>query len=757
MHRRLPLLLTLLQLPWLLGPTCTTAPLLPPLAASEPTQGAVVARSAWLVLDFAAALGSQPGLRAVLACDDVFLPTFARALDADTLVLQPRQPLPAGAACELSLGTTAGTQTVGFQTLAAGAAFTARFDRTAPDQPLPFPDDLYLVPEPANPTGWALDLSLPNATSTALFLLNNLAGVAESQADGWSPIGPLAVQLSTPADGASLPLGRAASLDPLSTLALIDMTPGSARFGERVPFNLIPRSDTFAPDPTVHALVLFPGIPLEPEGTYGLVVTDRVLEAAGEPLARSAFFAAATGPAVAGEAPEVTATRPLVDDVLSVAESLSPLPIPRDDVVLATRVTIRSTDHFPDDLLAMRADVLATPPNVQITGVASDGDPDVSAVVTGTFDVPLWLDTSVFLTRGPDGLPVALGTRSLDFILALPAAAASGGHAPLLLYQHGNPGSAEGEVPSAARAFLGGAGFAVAGFTDALNRLFPDVNAQTLAILGQVLGNGEAPDFYVQTYAEQMAFVQALQSLTSLDQVGGAGAAPGGGPDGVPDVDPSRLVYEGISYGSTHGQALLAYEPAIRGAGLVVGALRFTELLEHQDRTLPLGGAPLLKVQLPGAIPGLRVADLWFGLQLFALTYDRQDPHNHARFIYREPLEVDGTTQKASILVVEGIDDSFTANTATRSLARQLGIPQLEPAPLPQPDLAQQAGPIQGNVDAATTAALVQYVPWGAEVPPSPGCELQPEGHFCAQTSPAARAQRVDFYQSALTGVPVID
>jgi pimeloyl-ACP methyl ester carboxylesterase len=320
------------------------------------------------------------------------------------------------------------------------------------------------------------------------------------------------------------------------------------------------------------------------------------------------------------------------------------------------------------------------------------------------------------------------------------------------MYQHGSPGSAQAEVPNAARGFLGAAGFAVAGFTDPLNRQFPTVTDQQFAILGNVLFNGQAPDFYIEQYAEQMAFVRALQSLANLDVL------PLGAPDGIPDLDPSRLVYEGISYGSNHAQAFMAYEPDIHAAALVAGAVRFAELIEYQDRTLPLGGDPLLRVILPSFLTGIRAPDLWMGLHLFAITYDRQDPQNHARFLFREPLEIDGTTQKASLLVVEGIDDSFTSNNSTRSLARQLGgIPQLAPAPIPVPDLSQQAGPIQGNVDATTTAAMVQYVPAGAAVPPTPGCESQFEGHYCAQTAPSARGQRVRFYQSALSGVPVID
>ncbi len=735
MPRRAPLL-ALLLLPWLLAPTCTPAPLLPALAASSPAAGETVARSAWLVLDFAGSFQALSASHAAVRCAGVWIPPRPNQLDADTLILQPE--LPAGAACEIELDTTAGQETIAFQTQAAGAPFEVVFDRTAPDKPLPFPDDLYLVPNPANPTGFGLDLVLPNATAPSLNLLTALAGVVEAEADGWSPLGHISVEIDAPADPTTLPLDRAASLDPLSTVALIDMTPGSPSFGERIPFSLIPRSDTFAPNPVVHAWVISPGIALEPEGTYGFVATDRVLDAAGEPLARSSFFEAAVAAPQAGEAPEITATRPLVAEVLAAAEALSPVPIPQSDVVAAMRITIRSTGHFVDDPLSMRQDVQATPPNVVIDVVDALGDPNVAALVYGTFDVPVWR-TGPYFDRGPDGLPLASGTESVEFVLALPAEAAVSGHAPLVMYQHGNPGSAQLEVPSAAVSHMGAAGFAVAGFTDVINRSFAGVQEQTIAILANVLLNGASPDFYVQTYGEQMAFAQALKTLGTLDVL------PIGAPDGVPDVDPSVLGYEGISYGSNHAQAFLAYEPQIDAAALVVGAVRFAELLEHQDRTLPLGGAPLLRTQLPGFLPGLRAADLWMGLHLFALSYDPQDPHNHARFLYREPLGVDGTTQKASILVVEGIDDSFTANNSTRSLARQLGgIPQLTGfAPVPVPDLPELAGPIQGNVDANTTAAIVQYA--------CPGFE----GHYCAQGD--SEPQRVDFYESALSGVPVIE
>jgi len=751
MRRALLAALLLLLAPALGGIRCTAGPVLPPLAAVAPADGASgVARSVWPALDFAAPVDPAAIGALLLLCDGVPVGTRAHRLDADSVVVQPDALLPAAGDCQLVVGTDAGPEVVRFATAPGDASFRAVYDRTDPDRPLPFPDDFFLAPDAGTATGYALDLTLPDPPGDARLLLGNIARVAEEGSDGWSPIGNLGVQLSQAPDPASLPLDRVASLDPLGSVALLDLTPGSPTHGERIPFKLVPRSDTFPPEPVAHTLVIFPGIPLEPRGTYGLVVTDRVLSGTGGALRRSAFFDGVVSGATPGEPPEAAATRPLAEEVLLAAEALSPVPIPRRDVALAVRLTVRSTDAFPDDLLAMREDVKATPPNVQVQEVSSAAG-GTRIELVGTFDAPSWGD-GARLARGADGLPQAIGTRTIPFEMALPPAAASGGGAPLVMYQHGSPGSAQEEVPRAFARFLGGAGFAVAGFTDVLNRRFATSEEQQFAILGATLFDGQAPDFYVQTYAEQMAFVQALQSMATLDVL------PVGAPDGVPDVDPSVLVYEGISYGSNHAQALLAYEPGIEAAALVVGAVRFIELLEHQDRTTPLGGPRLIEEVLPDFVSGLRAPDLVMGLALFALTYDRQDPQNHARFLYRDPLVVDGTAKKASILVVEGLDDSFTANNSTRSLAWLLGpVPQLAPALVRVPDLPLAAGPVQGNVAADTTAAFVQYAPAGGPVPPTPGCELQPEGHFCAQSAPSARAQRLDFYESALVGVPVID
>jgi hypothetical protein len=292
----------------------------------------------------------------------------------------------------------------------------------------------------------------------------------------------------------------------------------------------------------------------------------------------------------------------------------------------------------------------------------------------------------------------------------------------------------------------------VAGFTDVLNRRWPVVDDQNNYIFAVLLATGRLTDLYRQIYAEQMAFLRVLQSLGTLDRV------PVDVPDGVPDLDPTAISYEGISYGSVHGQAFLAYAPDILAGCLVAGASRLAELLEYQDRTLPTGGDPFLMVSIPGFLPGATPPDIWMGLGLFSLINDPQDPHNHASFIYRDPVEIAGTTKKPSILVLEGIGDTYTKNNTTRSLAWLLGpIPHLAPRAEEASYLPVGTAPIQGNVDTETTAAFVQFAPDGLDgIPPLPGCVGEFEGHFCAQVAPEAHRLRADFYRSAVENDPPV-
>src|SRR5262249_46826560 len=151
--------------------------------------------------------------------------------------------------------------------------------------------------------------------------------------------------------------------------------------------------------------------------------------------------------------------------------------------------------------------------------------------------------------------------ETIPFTLAIPKSAATT-RAPIVFYQHGQPGNAEDEVPRAARRGLAKAGFAVVGFTDVANReIIPDgdvaaLNTDAFVVL---LGSHDMPDYLsLLTHAEQLAFLRFVPELDAVDVL------PLGAPDGTPELDPGKpLSYLGISQGSVHGVGLLAFAPEI--------------------------------------------------------------------------------------------------------------------------------------------------------------------------------------------------
>jgi len=628
---------------------------------------------------------------------------------------------------------------------AAGAARARpeiRYDRTDPGRTTPFPDDFWLAPDASTATGLRAEIPVPAREPDVQAIFQSLVN-GTLACDGFSPVGGIAIELTDAPRESTLPRGAAASLEPLASIGLFDVTPGSPSLGERVPFQLRLKSMAFPGQALTHTLVIFPAVPLAPTHRYGLVVTRRLRSVAGMRFSPSAFFDAALGPPAAAEAPQIGRVRTLVADVIGAVGGAAPAFL-ADGVALVLRITARSTDAIPRDPLRMREQILARPPPaVSVTGAVPGFGP-VAAIVSGTWEAPTWLDGS-FLARDPAGDPVVTGTQTIGFTLALPQAAL--GPAPVTIVLHGGGGSAEADVPSVAGAAgLAQAGIATLGFTGYFSReIGLDQDAQNLAMFAALYLEGRIPDFWSEVLGEQLAFLRATGQLSTLDVL------PLGQPDGTPDLDlAAPLTLVGYSAGSIEAQGLVAYAPELRAAALVAGSARFTEQWVHQDDT---GNTTFFRTVLPTFLPQLTPPDLWSGAAIFQMGFDRQDLHNHAAFLYRQPLAELGTLRRASLLVIEGLHDFAIPNSATRSLAWTAGpIPQLEPVAEEVPFLETVQGPVTANIDDQTTAAFFQYVPAGIPgLDPSVGCEFEPEGHYCAQSASSSRAQVLRFLKTALS------
>ena len=720
----------------------------PALLESLPVDGAAgVARTDWPVLRF----GERPSDAArdgfALTCADAPLPFAVHALDAGALLINPSPELPPSSSCRLGwIGPGNEIRTLGFAVAEVGAAALVHYDRADTSRVTPIPDDFFTTPDATTRTGLRVQIPVPTVDRGTQGLYRAVLE-RTGDFDGFSPHGSIVVRLSDVPDASRVPSGAAESLDPLSPIVLLDLTPGSASQGERVGFAAKVRSDRIAAGPLEHVLFVFPAVNLAPGGRYGLVVTRRLLVDATRPFGPTAHSAAAFAAPTAGEHESLARVRPLAEEVLAAAESAEP-PIPREDVALALRYTVHSNDTVPLAPLAMREQLATLPPPAFTIDDVRPGFGHIAAIVTGTFETPDWRDDVGNFSRDENGLPQMNGLWPIPFVLALPSRPQGG--APLVIYGHGRPGSAENEVPWAASLGLAEAGFAVLGATEPVDReVGQDAGAQATAILLHLLNRRNMPGFWLQAVGERLALLRLVPELADLDLL------PLGDPDGNPDLDVGApLSYLGISWGGITGQTFLPYAPEIRAASLVVGCGRFTELIIHQEG---LRGFSLV-AQVGLVFPSLLASELWALFQAFQLIHDPQEAQAHAAFLYRQPLEIGGTTRKASILWQEGLGDTFAPSNASRASAHTIGIPLVAPFQESTPVLDWVASPVEANVDAVTTGGLFQFVPQGYPgLPPTPGCELETDGHFCTQTNPAAVHQRVRFFESALGGgAPVI-
>lgn len=740
----------------------------PELVAASPAAGAAsVPRTAWIRLAFAGPV--DPGALVewgfALECDGARVRRVAHSLTGGVLILNPTPELPPAATCRALWRDADGElRQHAFRTAAdVLPAAEAHYDRTDPLRVTPFPDDYWTVADASKPTGVRIDPPVPPFDDPFQQEVFTALVAAVGPVDGWSRQAPIVLSFSHPLDSSAEPASTAASVDPFAPIALVDVDPASPEYGRRVPYRLIRRSDA-APDGTAdRQALIFPALALRERGRYALVVTTRAFAqlAPGRPMRPSAFFAALLAPPAPGESAELARARASIEPTLLALAALPEVPIPREDVALAVRLTIR-TQPEPTDLVAIKELALASPPPALLLP-----DPAVNACpnptnacirllpgraleVRGKVRLPSFRDPLKQIVRDPvTGLPVQTGTADVPFVLTLPLAALDGPVHPVM-YQHGNPGSAN-EVTTITEEPLDDAGFAVLGFTDALNREFgQDIGLQTQATFFVLLQAHSLPANWLQTTADQIFFLRAIQGMGGLDLLRrGAGGGPEIGPDGAPEIDPSTILYKGISEGANHAQRFLPFAPEILAAEATVGGARLAETLIHQDA----GG---ILAQIRVFLPQLRAVELWVGLSLFQAAFDPQDGHTFLRHLYRQPLlpfAGSADVLPPSTIWTEGVGDSWVPNNATRAMAAELGIPHVGPVVEGVPDLASVEPPLAENLGPGLTAGYFQSVPSA-----TPWCvaNFEYEPHYCAQTASELLAQRLHFFLTALSGAPEI-
>jgi hypothetical protein len=236
---------------------------------------------------------------------------------------------------------------------------------------------------------------------------------------------------------------------------------------------------------------------------------------------------------------------------------------------------------------------------------------------------------------------------------------------------------------------------------------------------------GRARDNFRQMAADQLELVRLIRSLATLDIL------PPGAPDGVPDLDTSRIFYLGHSFGAVQGATIFALAPEITHAVWNVGGAGLMTLLRDSG----LFSLLVRSLSPPGVAEGA-VARFMAVAQAIV---DPGDPLNYARFAQLEPWDVVAGWTAREVLLQEVINDGIVPNSTSRALARAAGLPLIDPIE-PISGLPAQSGPVTANLPSGVTGAISQF-------DRMEGDEIATHGELIF--APEGKAQYLEFFTSA--------
>jgi len=573
-----------------------------------------------------------------------------------------------------------------------------------------FPSDRQTVPDPRQSTGRRVALALPDCGVDA-------AGCDEirlvNELDGWSVnprvairfSGPVALDSVTKASAFILPLAPEPLATPIGLAQLVW-------------------------DGASHTLYARPERTLLQARRYALVLTTRVLDDGGQPLAP-----ALNAPIVAEAAYGISAQG-------VVFQRLKALGVPKRDVAA---VSVFTTQSVTAGLEQMRA-VLESLPAPELRFVLGPGgarsvyarveldglelrrhvatDPaarleepvklplmlvpptDIRTIAVGRFTARSFLtgDRVIPATATRDETPVVQGSEDVDVTIYLPTGTMPTGGWPVAIFGHGF-GNDRHLVPMTVAGTMARFGYATAainvvghggGPEGTLTVLRTGQDPVTLPAGGRGMdhdGDGRigstegvgtragtplalisSRDGLRQTTADLMQLVRAIRRGVDVDG------------DGHVDLDRERIVYFGQSFGGIYGTLLMAVDPLVRVGVLNVAGGPIVEIarqspvfrglvadqLKRRQPPLMNGEQDFAEaIPLPGEAPVREPAAGALDIQAY---FDRAEwlsqPANPVAFApYLRQAPLPGATVKA-VLYQWAVGDRTVPNPTTAALLR---------------------------------------------------------------------------------------
>lgn len=620
----------------------------------------------------------------------------------------------------------------------------------SPDGDLaPYPSNFYTTPDSSTATGLRVDINASNTNDLlATAYASTVAQVNEM--NGFSTTGGVIVKLTAPIDPSGLvqlPEADPPVTDPVldandylsgeAPFVLMNADENSPGYGQTV--GIIPtwweqaRDDFWLVDE--FTMIAQPAVPLEPGTRYVFVAKDLVARD-GTPVGRSDELKAMLSGGD-GYAAELRSAVDALESELGVDPS---------SIQMATTFTT-ATVH--DELVAMASAKRAGPPPT-LTGTwtvndLSNGDERVRFV--NTFDAPEFRrpKPNAKWEIGEDGVPIEQARVDLEFFLTFSDRTASGPR-PVVIYGHGLGGDKDGVWGTSGRlAEVDPKGVAVLSIdspehgsrTDGETTLISSVFGFFGIAEDESFDIGRARDNFRQMASDQLELVRLIATLGQLDLLPlDANGNPA--PDGVPDLDVSRILYIGHSFGSVQGPTIAALAPEITHATWNVGGAGLMTLLRDSGTF-----ALVVDGLTPPGTPKGSVA------RFFAITQGLVDPGdglNYAPYVTQRALPGIEGWQPRNVLLQEVVGDKIVPNSTSRAVARAGGLGHLNEVE-DISGLGTVDAPVSGNLTMGNTGVICQFDTMeGGKTAEHGGLIFAPE----------AQQQYVEFFRSGLAGTATV-
>jgi hypothetical protein len=597
---------------------------------------------------------------------------------------------------------------------------------------LPFPNDWFTVRDRHTPTGRRVHI--PTAAMPRNSQDTPIDPTEWNRNDGFSPGSAIlthvpGLDLAETSAAPITDIGR--SLRPDAPIVLLD-----ARTLGRHPYWA--ELDATTSSPSQQALIVRPARNLH-EGARYIVALRRMRDRSGRVIPPGPAFAAFLH---GRGAPRRRA------HMRGIFATLRRAGIPTGGLYLAWDFTVASTQGLTGRMVHIRDAAFRSlqggAPRFRVTKVerfTPDQNPDIARRISGTFDVPSFLDEpggpagSRFNYRGSeDGLPTRLpgNTQVAPFECQIPRSATVAHPARPSLYGHGlfndatevEAGNVEDMANEHRFAFCG---------TDWLGLTGADADVREVAHVFTDLS-----DFAALPDRLQQGMLDALFLGRLLVHPEGFASASAFRSSGHPLLDPhAPLVYDGNSLGGIMGGALTAVAQDYRRAVLGVPGMNFSTLLDR-SRDFPTG---LLDAFYPDPI------DQQLVLALSQMLWDRADADGYAAHMIHDPLP--GTPPHRVLLHV-AFGDQQVANITSDVEARTVGARVHAPVLRPGRSLDVRVAWAIPRIDGRRFTGSAMVV-WDSGSPPPPTTNTPPtagvDPHEDPRASPAARWQKAEFLE----------